>query len=257
MTTVIKTVRGLARRHFRANLRSEIGKNKINRFPGFAQLAGYGFGMAFPDHLVWANQILQIFGDDCYGVHQLPDVCTVVDAGANIGTFSAYVKWVRPAAKVIAIEPSPANLKYLRNNLARYSPQEVEIIPTALGAAVGSLRLAGTVSDSFRTGDVGSEVVDVRTLHDILDWRTIDLLKMDIEGAEVNVLRSAIEDMKQVQRVVIEYHRYRHHSDSMGEMIAALEKAGFDRFRIYAETAFDWQDDALPVYCCHVEAKRA
>jgi FkbM family methyltransferase len=250
---------GLVRRCFRAGLQSKIKFGHINRTPGSARLSGYGFGMVFPDRLIWANQILQIFGEDCYGVHQLPENCTVIDAGANIGTFSMYVKWVRPAAKIIAIEPSIENMKYLKANLLRLSTitNDVEIISSALGATTGSVSLTGAVSDSLRTGNSGESVVAVKTLHEIVSGQTIDLLKMDIEGAEGQVLKAASGHLGTVKRVVIEYHRYRYHSDSLGEIICALEEDGFDRFRIYAEGAYDWPDDALPNYCCHLEARRA
>ena len=201
--------------------------------------------------------MLEIFGRDCYGVNKLPRDCSVVDAGANIGSFTTYVKWVIPSARVIAIEPSPSNLEYLKKNLSLFTPQEVEIMPVALGASEGSLRLAGSTSDSLRTGPSGDSEVEVKTLGQVLANRPVDLLKMDIEGSEVAVLKAAVTALTKVRRVAIEYHRYREHSESLGEMISALEQAGFDRFRLHSEVTFNWQDDALPAYSCQVEASRA
>ena len=56
---------------------------------------------------------------------------TVIDAGANVGVFS--VLFGRLCKKVVAIEPCPTTVKYLKHNLAQNGITNVEVIQKALG----------------------------------------------------------------------------------------------------------------------------
>jgi hypothetical protein len=59
-----------------------------------------------------------------------------------------------------------------------------------------------------------------------------------------------------VDRIVIEYHLYKNQPGNLGEIITLLESRSFSRFRLFGHSEFDWQDMALPSYCCLLEAVR-
>ena len=82
--------RGMQRRTFRFGLGRRVAHGAVTREAGAAVLRGYGLSMVYPDGLVWANQVLEIFGDDCYGAGRMPEAPRIVDGGANIGTFALY-----------------------------------------------------------------------------------------------------------------------------------------------------------------------
>jgi FkbM family methyltransferase len=132
---------------------------------------------------------------------------TTVDVGANIGYFAiGFAKAVGPAGAVYAFEPSGANLARLRRNLELNGSPPIHIEELAVGAEEGTLRLAdygpgygswsSTVRGTIESGGltlapVGTEAVDAVRLdayaadHGI---EHIDLLKVDVEGAEPAVV---------------------------------------------------------------------
>lgn len=122
---------------------------------------------------------------------------TVVDGGAFLGTFSLGMARLG-AGRVVAVEPNPVVQASLQHNLQRNSK-----IPFAIArAAIG---VPGTSKQALRTdpqnlgstklvplsGDSSAEPITIRTLQDIRsDYGPYDLLKLDIEGAEFDGLRS-------------------------------------------------------------------
>jgi FkbM family methyltransferase len=211
--------------------------------------------MHFPDRLVWANQILEVFGMDCYGVRDLPLACSVVDCGANIGTFVRFVKWMRPEATVLAIEPSLRNLEYLKRNVETLPMGGVSIVHAAVGRESGKTNIGGSTSDGLRVGVKEGQHVAVIPLRDVIA-EDVDLLKLDVEGSEIEALEGAGDALKRVRRVVCEYHLYRNRRGSLSSLIGLLEDGGFTFFRTSREVVFEPPDEALPFYCCLVEARR-
>ncbi len=125
-----------------------------------------------------------------------------VDGGANVGLYSLYVaseaRCLARTADIIAIEPDPVNLGRLEFNLAASAAGEIRIVPYALGDRAGSgLLLPGRnnrgevhLAKPGESVDGGIEV-PIKTLAGILDEAGIahiDVLKLDIEGAEYAAL---------------------------------------------------------------------
>lgn len=136
----------------------------------------------------------EIFCDDEYQHAVLPPVRVIVDGGANVG---ASVLWFRsqyPAARIIALEPDPRTFSKLVRTLANV--ENVDLVPWALAGSDGSVTLfRSTLSwESCIDDDRGTLRVRSVTLgYLMLDkcLTSIDLLKLDIEGAEWQVLPEA------------------------------------------------------------------
>jgi FkbM family methyltransferase len=253
---VYKLMLGVCRRWFRQSLRRRLRGKAVRRKGGEASLYGYGIRMHYPDELIWLNQILEIYGSDCYEVHKLPEVCRVIDGGANIGAFSLYVKWRRPQAEIVAIEPSALNLKFLYQNFGINNAGDINVVPAALGSSRGDTKLSAAASDAIRAGADSGEVVSSVRLEDIIQ-EPVDLLKLDIEGSEFDVVCTAGDILKKVHRVVIEYHLYPGDRSKIPEILVALRDQSFSRFQITSLRDYRAAVPSAPMHCCLVHAWRA
>jgi FkbM family methyltransferase len=121
----------------------------------------------------------------------------VVDVGANVGYNSVYAaRRVGPRGRVVAIEPAADNLRVLQENISTNGLTNVAVHAVAAGRAneVRDLYLRGEVSavnslfpDSMYAEVTGTEQVRVAPLDDLVDFEP-DLVKIDVEGAELDVL---------------------------------------------------------------------
>jgi FkbM family methyltransferase len=142
---------------------------------------------------------------------------TIVDAGANIGLASVYFASRYPNARVLSIEPEAQNFALLQKNTAPY--RNIEVVQAALWSESGVIGVvdSGTGAWGFRTETLADATVanSVRaaTLDELLDehgFDQVDLLKIDIEGAEVEVFADTSAWIDRVNVVVAELHeRYR------------------------------------------------
>ncbi|GAA1887226.1 FkbM family methyltransferase [Streptantibioticus ferralitis] len=167
----------------------------------------------------------EIFEDDsyCFDLSQAP---VVVDVGAGIGLFSLFVKRRYPQARVIAFEPVPGNVRLLRRNLALHGfADDVVVRQSCMGAQPAAAagfthvpRLAGNstlhpeelvaqqrlmarhvgeekAAALFATARITVEVEPFsQALGRIAPTGRIDLVKVDVEGAELDVLHGIAED---------------------------------------------------------------
>lgn len=127
----------------------------------------------------------------------LTDGATVVDVGANIGVNTVYMaQRVGTRGRVWALEPAADNLRVLRENIERNEFRNVTIAPVAAGRTRETRQffLRGDISavNSFYEESVYAEVTDVVNVQseplDLLVEGDVDLVKIDVEGAELDVL---------------------------------------------------------------------
>jgi len=146
---------------------------------------------------------------------------TVIDLGANIGTFALFLEHIAPGIRVHCFEPAADTRARLAKNIeANHLDGFVSIYPFAIGGAPGILQLAAARIAAQRSvhashftlppDSAKPEEVECITLTDVMrltNASRVDLLKIDIEGAEVDVLESvAPEVLKPVKRIALEYH---------------------------------------------------
>jgi len=121
-----------------------------------------------------------------------------IDAGAYVGRHTlAYARAVGPRGRVLACEPLPENFRLLRGNVSRNGYVQVVCEPCALSDLHGEGWLhfeQETSSASTIYGRASRVAVPLRTLDDLCrkhGIKQVDLLKVDVEGAELNVLQGA------------------------------------------------------------------
>lgn len=134
------------------------------------------------------------------------DGATVLDCGAHVGIFSTMCAH-RGARAIIAVEPQPENLELLRLNAEAW-PQ-IQVMGVAIGPTFGTTRIAGESGGGHIELDHPDSVeVEQVTLASLIDMLgNVDLLKLDMEGGEVDALLSTDHDrLARVQRIVMETH---------------------------------------------------
>lgn len=133
-----------------------------------------------------------------------------IDIGANIGLMSAIAsRKVGASGKVIAVEANPETVEILRYNLALNDCDNVEVYPIALGSGTGTAILyenwnvnRGGASLLSQGDETGTEV-PVARLEDLFSDIPATLIKMDVEGYELEVLKGGAEYIRRCLPVLI------------------------------------------------------
>ena len=130
----------------------------------------------------------------------------VIDAGANEGAYTVFLaSKVGPTGRVIAIEPSSRERERLQANIANNKLANVAVVPSALADRAGqaSLKIAeaihagqNTIKEFVHTAvrSAGTEIVSTVTLDQLVAaerLEEVDVIKLDIEGAEMLALAGA------------------------------------------------------------------
>jgi len=155
----------------------------------------------------------EIFLNKDYDVNFDNDEPFIIDAGANIGLATAYLKFKFPLAKVLCFEPSKKIRGILKENIKTQQLENVEILPYALSDKEGVVEfstplednLAGRVGEALEPARVSSEMVETKRLSRYLS-RHCDFLKLDIEGQEEKVFKDIKGKLSSVDNVFVEYH---------------------------------------------------
>jgi FkbM family methyltransferase len=137
----------------------------------------------------------EVLVDDLYEVPGVDDARVIVDLGSHIGTSIVFFRQRHPNAEIHGFEPDPRSFEALQANVGAL--EGVSVDPRAVAAGPGEARLRSSpnsLASSLVAGD--GEPVPVRTVGldgiiDELGLDRIDLLKIDVEGAEYEVLANA------------------------------------------------------------------
>jgi FkbM family methyltransferase len=165
----------------------------------------------------------------------LPPAPTIIDAGANIGVAALWFLARNPGATLYAFEPESENFGLLATNIGSVKGVTIERVAVGAAAAVVTLHPAAHgAMHSIKTesGDAraGVQVPCIR-LDDYLDQRAIDridVLKIDVEGSELDVLRGLGSRLDTVRVIVGEMHET---LVDEAEFYAFLAARGFHRVR--------------------------
>jgi FkbM family methyltransferase len=162
---------------------------------------------------------------------------TVIDIGANIGSFSVFAAWLEPTSRVLCAEPLHENFALLQRNIEANGLKNVESLKVAVMAEAGEIVIYhGSDQAEGSSSVLGSDVVDasrgetVRAISfaDLMARvERCDFLKIDCEGAEFDFLLSAAAaDLRKVRKIVMEYHDL-HPTLTHKDLVAKLEGADF------------------------------
>lgn len=129
---------------------------------------------------------------------------TAIDGGAHIGLWSLHL--CLAFDHVVAFEPMPHNFSALEMNLDHYKCTNVKTYNAGLSDHEGLIKLVKAGGKSFQYKvPIGSEGDIPMPCHklDTLDLSNVDLLKLDVEGHELEALRGALETIKRCKPVIV------------------------------------------------------
>jgi FkbM family methyltransferase len=211
------------------SLRDALELARLARLPRrqAARARVLGMELALVDGASFVFMCREIFGRQIYrfAAQRLDPV--IIDAGANIGLSVLYFKRLYPRSAVSAYEADPGIFRVLADNVRGL--EGVTLSQRAVWTHEASITFHPEGADGGRAHPVtGTEAVQVPSvrLRDHIGER-VDLLKVDIEGAEVDVLADCASELTRVERIFVEYHSFVGESQRLAELLLVLRDAGF------------------------------
>lgn len=194
----------------------------------------------------------EIFGHEVYYFTADTREPLIIDCGSNIGLALLYFKTLYPKARIIGFEPGPETFPILEKNVMQNHLTNVTIENKAVAKKAGQITFY-TSKESPAIGGwsvQGSESNQAYQAHthpveatplSLYITQPVDLLKIDIEGAEDDVIEGLAESGKLslVKRIILEYH---HHmvdvdQDRFSHVLRVFEDHGFGYQFNYVEVA--------------------
>jgi FkbM family methyltransferase len=234
---MINTLRAIKRAIHRVSApgkpdkKSEAERQRLKMFPRYVETTTDIPGSKFriPDAASFLASWEEIFDHEIYDFRTQSDTPRILDCGANVGVSCLYFKRRFPLARITAFEPDPKIFSYLKYNLDNAGISDVELCEKAVWNSETVLRFQSEGSDGGRVeSSSGTNGIDVNTvrLRDYLSEK-IDLLKIDIEGAEVDVLIDIANFLSNVNKIFVEYHSFEGQPQMLGTVIDILTEGGF------------------------------
>lgn len=180
------------------------------------------------------------------------DGITYFDVGANWGYFAFIVAMSCEPENIVCFEPLPENLAILEHNVKRNNV-DVEVVGKAVGAETGR-RTFWDIGDDAEHASFASEdyywedderpdlkpkelEVQTTTIDQYIsnsNIRSVDILKIDVEGGEVEVLEGIDTTWDQIRGMIIEVHEKRlgDFGTSVSELVEPLRLEGYELFHI-------------------------
>lgn len=206
------------------------------------RVGGTTVNLAFPEgeESVLEHELGKIFFDDCYFLEQMPSsTSSVLDVGANVGLFSLVARHRFPAAKIHCYEPNPKVQTYLTNNLADL---DVQVFPEAVGMHSGVVDLEmrqnslHSITKQSENGSISMTGLDLAI--DRIGG-SVDLLKLDCEGAEWPILDEAISLLK-VRDLVFEFHLWARPGSTLKDVCALVERHDLRVAKVQQDEGKSW-----------------
>jgi FkbM family methyltransferase len=155
----------------------------------------------------------QVFIEGQYNFHIPFTPTTILDGGANIGLASVYFSHRYPSASIVAVEPSLENFNVFEKNIVNFSN-----VKSKLGGIWNDNKHLSIINskendNAFMVEEVNASTpgsipaYSISSIMQEMNWSTIDLLKLDIEGSEKEVFEKNYESwLPHTKMIIVEVH---------------------------------------------------
>lgn len=210
----------------------------LRRYDSHAKTANIvGFKVKFCNNDILFNLFNEIFIHNEYHFVTENKKPYIIDCGSNIGMSVLYFKMLYPDASILAFEPGEEAFSCLEANIKNNRLNSVTANKMALSSREGNIDFycdqdkPGSLIMSINPARISKQkrMVKGTRLSNYID-RAVDFIKMDVEGAEMEIMEDLCREGKlnHIRQMAIEYH---HHiggaSDELSRMLRILEDAGF------------------------------
>ncbi len=215
------------------------------------KLLGYRFEVA--DSIRVIHQFKEMFIDESYKFSSNTENPLIYDCGANVGLSCLYFRRLYPNCKIKAFEADPQIFEILKGNIEKsIGNTNIELFNKAVWTDNAGVLFNQEGADG---GKVMMDTLDHKRkikvesvrLKDLLANEKPDFLKMDIEGAEVDVLLDCGSTLANIQMIFVEYHSSINGPQKLDSLLKLLKETGFRYFiqsTIEFKSPFDlpWKD---------------
>ena len=184
----------------------------------------------FHDPLSFNVSFHEILKDEIYKFRAASKNPLILDCGANMGVSVLYFSQNYPSATIHAFEPEEPIYEMLAQNVRTYQLANVTLHKKAVWTSETVLPfytdngMGGSVENRYQ--EQQPTLVNTVRLADFLQ-QPVDLLKLDIEGAEYAVLKDCAPWLKNVRHLFVEYHSFVNKEQKLEEVLELLKKTGF------------------------------
>jgi len=209
---------------------------KYKRYQEVKNVKFLSYSFDVPDLLSFIWQFKELFVDESYKFESKSDKPIIYDCGANIGMSCLYFKQLFPNAQIKAFEADNNIANILENNLKNNSILNgVEVINSAVWIDDKGIEFSSEGADggSIYGDDNKIQMKSIRLKEFLEKEEKIDMLKIDIEGAEYEVLKDCKNSLLNVENLFVEYHSWNKTDQKLSEILDVLEQNGF---RYYIES---------------------
>jgi FkbM family methyltransferase len=151
--------------------------------------------------------------------------------GANIGLEIFYFKKQYPECRIVAFEADPAIANVLQENVQHNQLKNVAVHHAAVAVSNGTISFRADGALGGKTGEGTVAVSSIRLAEWLAEEQEIDLLLIDIEGAENEVLPDCAQQLHRVKRLVVEWHGKENAPQELPAFLQLISAAGF-RYRL-------------------------
>jgi FkbM family methyltransferase len=181
----------------------------------------------------------EIFTEEIYRFNTEATHPVIIDCGANIGLSTLYFSLAYPNSKVYAFEPDETLFKLLESNIATNKLSNVHLHNEAVWIENTNLSFSNKGSEASQidtSGQSATKVKAIQLAEFLSNFERIDFLKMDIEGAEFEVVKDCKDQLAKVQNFFLEYHGTSNETNKLIELLEIVKKAGL---KVYIKMAAD------------------
>lgn len=187
----------------------------------------HGLSIECQDLLSFYNAAKDIFLHRIYDFTSEKRTPIIIDGGGHIGLFTLFAKQKYPDAEITVFEPESQSLSMLRRNLQHNGFSDVDVVEAGLFSHDGTLEFGADPSDGSSLFSENKDgTILVSRLSNFINGE-IDFLKLNVEGAELNVIAEIEPKLSMVREMVIEYHGFPEIGQQLHKILEILDRNGF------------------------------